>query len=511
VDRAARLAEQAEGLVEDPVSADELTLLKGRIEFARGSAVRAHALLIRAAQNMARRDPRGAAAVLLEAARAAWNAHDQTRHEQALEVLGRLELPAGDAIEPVVSMAIGFGAFATGRPSDGVTQIRRATAEWMRWLRKVGGDLATDFDGALVEASLAMAGVTRISGDDSAGLSLGAAIVTACRQRGLGAWLWALVNLAMTEVVAGRHSAATASGTEGLRLARDLRHPTAICYCAAHLAWLAAVRGEEARCRELAAEAVQLAETHQLAVIAAIATWSLGLLELTLGRPEAALDRMLDRAYGPPAVPTVMCLVVPDIVEAAARAARLDEVRDMVAWYSDWARATEQPWAQAAVRRCMALLSDDEAEAHLVAAVGLHEQAGADHRPFDRARTQLLYGQWLRRARRRVDARVQLAAALETFHRLGTGPWAERARVELRATGQRVPRPNPGASRLTPQEMQVIRLVAIGGSNHEVAAEMFLSPRTVAYHLYKAFPKLGITSRAELARLDLDELIATLE
>jgi DNA-binding CsgD family transcriptional regulator len=89
---------------------------------------------------------------------------------------------------------------------------------------------------------------------------------------------------------------------------------------------------------------------------------------------------------------------------------------------------------------------------------------------------------------------------------LGAAPWAERAATELRATGQTVPRRDAPAIRLTPQETQVVRLVAEGGSNQEVAAQLLLSPRTVAYHLYKAFPKLGVTSRAELARLDLDAL-----
>jgi DNA-binding NarL/FixJ family response regulator len=136
----------------------------------------------------------------------------------------------------------------------------------------------------------------------------------------------------------------------------------------------------------------------------------------------------------------------------------------------------------------------------------IYEQVGPDQRPFDRARTQLLYGEWLRRARRRTEARPQLAAALETFQRLGASPWADRARTELRATGRTLRRQDTARVPLTPQEMQVVRLVAEGGSNHEVAAKLFLSPRTVGYHLYKAFPKLGVTSRTELAHLDLDAL-----
>jgi DNA-binding CsgD family transcriptional regulator len=298
------------------------------------------------------------------------------------------------------------------------------------------------------------------------------------------------------------------SATEGLRLARDLDQPTAICSCEAILAWLAAVRGEEDRCRELAAEAIRLSERHQLAGIAVIATWALGLLELSLGRPEQALDRLLDRTGGPLAVPTALCLITPDLVEAAVRAGRASDLGEEVDWYESWAGATGQPAAKAAVHRCRALLDDDAAETHFLEALRLHEQAGPERRPFDRARTHLVIGQWLRRIRRRMDARTQLSAAHETFERLGATPWAERAAAELRATGQTVPRRDPAATRLTPQEIQVVRLVAEGGSNQEVAAQLFLSPRTVAYHLYKAFPKLGVASRAELARLDLAALAA---
>jgi DNA-binding CsgD family transcriptional regulator len=152
------------------------------------------------------------------------------------------------------------------------------------------------------------------------------------------------------------------------------------------------------------------------------------------------------------------------------------------------------------------LLDDAAAEAHYMEALRLLEQAGPDHRPFDRARVQLGYGQWLRRARRRVEARTQLTAAHAAFQRLGADPWTERAGTELRATGQTVQRQDLLARQLTPQEMQVVRLVAEGSSNREVAAQLFLSPRTVAYHLYKAYPKLGIRSRTQLVRLDLEAL-----
>jgi DNA-binding CsgD family transcriptional regulator len=506
-DRAAGLADRAEHMVDGPATADEVTLLRGRIAFARGSSLTAHALLVGAARGMADRDPRGAAAALLEAARAAWNAHDPERHAEATRLLVGLQLPGEDSLAPPVSTAVAVTHLIAGRVADGVSGMRRGTDAI---LRLVGADRVSDLDEGFVEASLALAGFTRVTGDDAAGLTLGASVVAECRARGLATWLpWALVNLSMSEALAGRHSAALVSGTEGLRLARDLGLPTPICSCESILAWLAAVRGDESRCRELAADAVRLSEAHQLPGIVAIATWALGLLELSLGRPERALDRLLDRTQGPLVVPSVRCMITPDLVEAGVRAGRTDELDEFVAWYEEWAGSTGQPWAEAAVHRCRAQLTEDTAEADFREALRLHEQAGPGHRPFDRARTQLLYGEWLRRARRRVDARTQLAAAHETFERLGTTPWTDRAATELRATGQTVRRQGTKATRLTPQEMQVVRLVAEGGSNQEVAAQLFLSPRTVAYHLYKAFPKLGVGSRTELARLDLDAVLAT--
>jgi DNA-binding CsgD family transcriptional regulator len=151
---------------------------------------------------------------------------------------------------------------------------------------------------------------------------------------------------------------------------------------------------------------------------------------------------------------------------------------------------------------CEALLNDSEEP--YVEALRLHEQS---MRPFERARTELLYGEYLRRARRRSDARVPLRSAASIFERLRATPWLERARAELRATGESgtsVPAAPDLLDRLTPQELQVVRLAAAGTSSREIAAQLFLSPRTVEYHLYKAYPKLGISSRKELSRLTLE-------
>jgi DNA-binding NarL/FixJ family response regulator len=125
---------------------------------------------------------------------------------------------------------------------------------------------------------------------------------------------------------------------------------------------------------------------------------------------------------------------------------------------------------------------------------------------FQRARTALLYGEWLRRKRRRSDARTQLRSALELFRAVGATPWEARAEAELRATGETLRKRDPSTlDELTPQERQIASLVADGLTNRQIASQLFISPRTVDYHLRKVFSKLGIASRTELVRLGLRE------
>jgi len=155
-----------------------------------------------------------------------------------------------------------------------------------------------------------------------------------------------------------------------------------------------------------------------------------------------------------------------------------------------------QDWARALVYRCEAMLSGEESSFR--AAIDL----GA--RPFEQARTELLYGEWLRRGKRKAEARSRLQRALETFERLGARPWADRARTELTATGLQLAGGTvPAGAPLTPQELQIARLAGRGLSNKDIAAHLFLSPKTVAYHLYKAYPKLGVGGRQELSALGL--------
>jgi DNA-binding CsgD family transcriptional regulator len=189
-------------------------------------------------------------------------------------------------------------------------------------------------------------------------------------------------------------------------------------------------------------------------------------------------------------------------VEAAVRLGDPDRAESPARRFAAWAAASGEAWARAVALRHDALLGGG-AEPY-AEAVKLHQEGG---RPFERARTELLFGEHLRRERQRTAARELLRSALAGFERLGAAPWAERARTELRATGETLASARAAApalvDRLTPQELQVVRLAAEGTSSREIASRLFLSPRTVEYHLYKAYPKLGVSSRRELTGLDL--------
>ncbi|TDD14593.1 LuxR family transcriptional regulator [Nonomuraea diastatica] len=214
------------------------------------------------------------------------------------------------------------------------------------------------------------------------------------------------------------------------------------------------------------------------------------------------MARVLD---GPLGHTVIVTFAIADHVEACARLNEPHRATSAFARFDAWAAASGRPWAAAVAHRCHALLAPrDQAEAHFDSALALHSRGG---RPFERARTQLMYGEWLRRARRRADAGAQLSAALTGFTAMGAAPWAERARTELAATGVPATAPARRADTapldtLTPQELQVVRLAATGATNRQIGAQLFLSPRTVGFHLYKAYPKLGVSSRAELAGID---------
>ena len=220
---------------------------------------------------------------------------------------------------------------------------------------------------------------------------------------------------------------------------------------------------------------------------------------------DAAVDRLAGLAEPRLARvhPWIALRSVPDLVEAASRSDRKAEVAAPLERFTAWAEQTGSAWGLAAAARCQGLLAHGtDSEARLLQALRLHADSDS---PFHRARTQLCLGEALRRGRKRVEARAHLRAAEETFEQLGVRPWAARARIELDASGETVRRRDPSAlADLTPQELQIARLVGQGAINRDIAAQLFLSPKTVEYHLHKVFQKLGIKSRTELSGLAAD-------
>lgn len=201
-------------------------------------------------------------------------------------------------------------------------------------------------------------------------------------------------------------------------------------------------------------------------------------------------------------VPALHRMATVDRIEAAVRAGDREQALAWVAELTPFATATNHPWALAALDLGRALTAADSADATAAfeRAVG-HSQHTS--RPYDLARVQLAYGEFLRRTNRRVDARTHLRSALETFTDLAAAPLVARAEQELRASGETARKRDPSTLlNLTPMERKVAQLVGTGLSNKDVAAQCWVSPRTVAFHLRNVFTKVGVSSRTELAHLD---------
>ena len=344
-----------------------------------------------------------------------------------------------------------------------------------------------------------LAGRTGIQGD---GLPYAARAVRIARERALVATLpYALQAQAAHLLGRSRFDLSYASAEEGRRLALDVGQPWIASLNVAYLSIIDALRGAEELTRERIAEQQALVAATGPSRVTANVAYADGVLELSLGRPSEALERFRVAVNGVrPKSNPVAVAVVPDMVEAAARAQRTDEISRELDDFEQWVTRFPNRPRMALLARCRALANESDAERHYADALGLADALS----PFDLGRTELLYGEWLRRNRRRIEARSQLRAALESFEQLGVAPWADRARSELRATGETARRRDPSTrDQLTPQELNIAGLAAAGLTNPEIGAQLFLSRRTIDYHLRKVFAKLGIASRAELAGLDL--------
>ncbi|GAA2427425.1 LuxR family transcriptional regulator [Actinomadura vinacea] len=488
------LVRAAERLTDDPAEYDRLVRVRAAVEFERGDPRAAARML---ADHVAHA-PGGAdgdhAALLRTAAAYAWMGGETSVLCQAAKLL-----PAPDrAVQGMARLV--DGEYAAGLPllAEVVAAARPAAAA-----APAASRTSVDDHAHAVQVTLA----ALIIGDDASALRLASAEAAHYRRHGLvGALPSVLEALAQAQIAAGLHQDAEATVAEAMGLARATGFERRAGRLGLVLTRIAAIEGDEARLRELTGTAP--GPSDALAA-GALAAGALALLDLGLGRYDEALRRLEEIGRDPHRPTADVMLSAADQVEAAVRAGRPDSARPAADRLRAWAEAGRQTWAHAVALRCQALLDDTEEAARTAyeRALELHEraarEAGPGGRPFEKARTELLYGEWLRRARQRSEARVPLRSALEIFERLRAVPWTDRARAELRATGEGAGAgQGPGLlDRLTPQELQVVRLAADGVSSREIAAQLFLSPRTVEYHLYKAYPKLGVSSRRELSRL----------
>jgi ATP/maltotriose-dependent transcriptional regulator MalT len=337
------------------------------------------------------------------------------------------------------------------------------------------------------------------AGDAAAGSLLLARAVDRLREQStLGMLTQALVHYAWAATYAGDWQAAERAGSEAASLARETRQPQFGLTGQLVAALAAALRGSEIDLDATLAGPERALMTMNGGPLLAPAHLARGAAALGDGRHDDAF-----RALWPvfdeddPAYHRFMRWpVVLDLVEAGARGEHAADVTKVVSELEQVANASEAPILRAGLACARPLLSDGaHAEAEFVAALG--EQSHGY--PFLRARTLFSFGRWLRRQRRSADSRAPLRDAIGVFDALGATRWSERARQELRATGEKIgPRTPDARDRLTAQELQIAQLAAAGLSNREIGERLFLSHRTIGSHLYRIFPKLGITARSQL-------------
>ena len=270
---------------------------------------------------------------------------------------------------------------------------------------------------------------------------------------------YVLEFLGAAEAGRGRFALSEAISAEGLGLSIETGQETSRCQHLANLATLAAWRGDEQQCRSFAEEVILLARSRRLGFPIARVEWAVGALDLGLGRFTEALVRLKALGEAGPGLghPGVTFASTLDRVEAAVRADDRDYAESVTAVVDLQTRDADS-WPRAVTATCRALISaDEQAEIHFERSLELHAEGRTP--PHHVARTQLLYGEWLRRERKRVQSREHLRAAMETFEQLGAKPWAARARGELRATGETMRAQDVEAlDQLTPQEFASLRL-----------------------------------------------------
>jgi DNA-binding CsgD family transcriptional regulator len=487
-DRAVALLSETRRLTTDPERLVDVDRLTGHIAIRRGPVREGREILTAAAE---RARPEAAVSMLAEAAGACFLGGDPAGMLAAADRAAS-KLPPGASARArfLAGTALGMARIIGGDAASGAAAIRDVVP-----LADGSAELRDDLHllpwFALAAVFLREARTGRALLDQA---------LEGARSRAAIAALAPVLNLiARDQATSDRVAVAEATYEEALKLARECDQRTEIAFSLAGLAWLRARRGQEAECRTGAAEAIRLGRGLGARLFEIWATAALGELELGLGDQQAALQRFEQlRAvlmeYG---ITDVDLSPAPELVDLYLRLGRRGDALGVADGFVAAAEAKGQPWSRARALRCAGLLADDgEFEPPFEAALREHALTPD---AFEEARTRLAYGERLRRARNRVRSREQLRAAVETFDRLDAGPWADRARTELAATGETLRRRDPSTiDELTPQELQIALLLAGGKTTREAAATLFISPKTVEYHLRHVYLKLSVHSRGEL-------------
>ena len=462
-------------------------LLDGMISVPLGQGQRAPAMLLEAAKSLAPLNPELSRRALLASfgtlqsvLQCAEGATGAEIGEVALSALGEVRTES-----TVDSLLRGMASSFVRDYSDAAPALRRALSTF----EKMSVEEITEwhFFGTFIANEL---------WDPDAYRSVVKLLETASRQQGsILALQLTLLASAAEEVRKGRFS------TARTRYAEVVDITEAVGGFASFYALLdvelAAWEGDEDAARQKIHELVEAAEAFDTGATILNAHYALAFLELGLGRYPEALAAA--QALEAPHVPNWSPFALPLIVEAAMRCEELETAKKALGQVEERARVARTAFAMSLMWRCRAIVrDDDQTESSFTKAI---EYATQSPWRTELARTHLLYGEWLRRKKRRVDARVELRGAYEMFESMGAKAFAERARFELEATGEHARARNvQSVSDLTARELQIARLAADGLTSRAIATQLFISPHTVEYHLTKVFQKLGVRSRGYLAK-----------
>jgi DNA-binding CsgD family transcriptional regulator len=478
-------------IVSDETLRADALRLRGHAVMRTGPAMDGHDILVDAASRVAEADPSRAVIMRAEAADACvYSGRPETMLETARNAWEALSNKAGDREKVFAHLALGTALIYNGRGAEGTEHVRTAIDIIDR------SDVLGEDPHLLSWAALGPLWLREVE----AGRRLFGRAIDAARAQGtVGALPFSLWVAARDAATSDRWAVAEAQYNEAIRIAQETGQTEQRCASLAGLACVEARRGKEEDCRTHAGEALSLSERLGLAFFRVWCLGALADLELGMGRPAEALKHLEQKedALSEVHIADPDISSAPELVEVYVRSGRDSDARKVATQYIKRAEEKGQPWALARAARCRGLLAGDgTVERRFAEALEYHALTPDT---YEEARTRLCLGEKLRRAKRRVQAREQLRVALAHFDELGAEPWAERSRAELLATGERARRRDESTIyALTPQEVQVAMVLSEGKTTREAAAQLFLSPKTIEYHLRNSYRKLGINSRDAL-------------